>query len=173
LNKPVTVGDNAVPQNNALPETIRIGGIEIRFLRSKESTGGSLDLFEMTVAPGAGMPVPHYHESWEETVYGLAGTLTFQIDGQNGAIGPGDAGFVPRGAVHGFRNDGPEPAKCLCVLTPGALGPGYFRDIAALVVPGPPDPAKMKETMLRYGLIPVPSKYRLDPKPRPTPEGVH
>ncbi|NDR75258.1 cupin domain-containing protein, partial [Klebsiella pneumoniae] len=38
---------------------------------------------------------------------------------------------------------------------PGALGPQYFREMAALLTGGAPDPAKMKETMLRYGLVPV------------------
>jgi hypothetical protein len=43
------------------------------------------------------------------------------------------------------------------VLTPGLIGPGYFRDLAALVVPdAPPDPARIREVMLRYGLVPVP-----------------
>ncbi len=30
-------------------EVIRIGGLELRFLLTKESSEGSLDLFEMTV----------------------------------------------------------------------------------------------------------------------------
>ena len=64
-----------------MSEIIRIGGLELRFLRSKDDTGGSLDLFEMTVQPNARMPVPHYHESWDETIYGLDGVTTWQIDG--------------------------------------------------------------------------------------------
>jgi hypothetical protein len=36
------------------------------------------------------------------------------------------------------------------------LGQQYFKEMAALFSAGTPDPAKMKETMLRYGLIPVP-----------------
>ena len=55
-------------------ETIRMGGLGLRFLQSNEDTGGSLDLFEMTVQPDARMPVPHYHESWDEIVCGLSGT---------------------------------------------------------------------------------------------------
>jgi hypothetical protein len=35
------------------------------------------------------------------------------------------------------------------------LGPGNFRDIAGLLSQGAPDPAKMKEIMLRYGLHPA------------------
>jgi quercetin dioxygenase-like cupin family protein len=140
-----------------MPETIRIGAVELRFLQSKEETGGSLDIFEMTLQPNARMPVPHYHESWDETVYGLAGTSTWQVDGRDIEVVPGRTVFIKRGIVHGFTNRSGEPATCLCVLTPGMLGPAYFREIAALVASGVPDPAKLKETMLRYGLVPVPS----------------
>jgi quercetin dioxygenase-like cupin family protein len=140
-----------------MPETIRIGAVELRFLQSKEETGGSLDIFEMTLQPNARMPVPHYHESWDETVYGLAGTSTWQVDGRDIKVVPGRTVFIKRGIVHGFINRSGEPATCLCVLTPGMLGPAYFREIAALVASGVPDPAKLKETMLRYGLVPVPS----------------
>jgi quercetin dioxygenase-like cupin family protein len=140
-----------------MPETIRIGAVELRFLQSKEETGGSLDIFEMTLQPNARMPVPHYHESWDETVYGLAGTSTWQVDGRDIEVVPGRTVFIKRGIVHGFTNRSGELATCLCVLTPGMLGPAYFREIAALVASGVPDPAKLKETMLRYGLVPVPS----------------
>ena len=139
-----------------MSETIRVGGLELKFLHSKESTEGSLDAFEMTVQPNARMPVPHYHESWDEVAYGLAGTVTFRVGGEDVLLGPGQSVFIRRGVVHGFRNDTETPATCLCLLTPGALGPGYFRDIAALMAGGAPDMAKMKETMLRYGLVPVP-----------------
>ncbi|MFZ1431159.1 MAG: cupin domain-containing protein [Geminicoccaceae bacterium] len=136
-------------------ETIGFAGLELRFLRDKEETGGSLDLFEMTVQPQARMPVAHHHEGWEETIYGLAGVTTWRVDGGEVAVGPGATLFIRRGVVHGFRNDSAEPASCLCILTPGVLGPGYFREMAALVAGGAPDPARMKEVMLRHGLVPA------------------
>ncbi len=139
-----------------MSETIRIGGLEVRFLQSKEGTGGSLDVFEMTVQPNARMPVPHYHESWDEVVYGLTGAITFHIASQDSVLRPGQSVFVKRGVVHGFRNDTQEAATCLAILTPGVLGPAYFREMAALMAGGAPDLARMKETMLRYGLVPVP-----------------
>ena len=135
-------------------ETIPMGGLQVRFLRSKDQTGGSLDVFEMTVRPDGRMPVPHYHEAWDETVYGLTGTTTWRIDGQDTPVGPGQSAFIPRGTVHGFRNDTGEAASCLCVLTPGVLGPDYFRDFAALLAAGTSDPAEMKRVMLRHGLVP-------------------
>ncbi|SEB96948.1 Cupin domain protein [Rhizobiales bacterium GAS191] len=140
-----------------MTEIIRIGGIELRFLHSKDSTNSSLDMFEMTLQPNARMPVPHYHESWDETVYGLVGTTSWRIDNQDVDLTPGESVFIKRGVVHGFANRSGQPATCLCVLTPGTLGPAYFREIAALLIGGPPDPAKMKETMLRYGLVPAPA----------------
>lgn len=139
-----------------MPETIRVGGLELRFLHSKEETGDSLDMFEMTVQPKARMPLPHYHENWEETIYGLTGETVWRIDGQDVTLLPGQSVFIKRGIVHGFRNDGDQPGSCLCVLTPGLLGPAYFRDMAELVAETPPDFGRMRETMLRYGLVPVP-----------------
>ena len=138
-----------------MPETIGMGGLVLEFLHSKDDTGGSLDMFRMMVQPNARMPVPHYHESWDEAVYGLEGTLTFQLDGSDVAVGPGESLFIRRGVVHGFRNDTQAPATALCVLTPGVLGPGYFREMAALIDSGAPDPVAMKEVMLRHGLVPV------------------
>jgi quercetin dioxygenase-like cupin family protein len=138
-----------------VPETITIGGLTLEFLHSKDDTAGSLDLFRMTVQANAKVPAPHYHESWDEAVYGLSGTLTFRIDGRDVAVGPGESVFIRRGVVHGFRNDTQAAASCLSVLTPG-LGPAYFRELAALLSSGaPPDPAKVKAIMQRYGLVPA------------------
>jgi quercetin dioxygenase-like cupin family protein len=139
-----------------MSETIDFGSLKLKFLQSKDETDGSLDMFEMTLQPNARMPVPHYHENWDETVYGLRGTTTWRIDGKDVDVLPGETVFIKRGVVHGFTNRTAEPATCLCTLSPGVLGPAYFREMAALLVGGAPDPAKMKETMLHYGLIPAP-----------------
>jgi quercetin dioxygenase-like cupin family protein len=139
-----------------MPEIINLGSLKLRFLQSKDETAGSLDMFEMTLQPNARMPILHYHESWDETIYGLAGTTTWRVDGIDIDLPPGETVFIKRGIVHGFTNRTSEPASCLCILSPGVIGPQYFKDMAALLAGGAPDPAKMKETMLRYGLIPAP-----------------
>ena len=44
-------------------------------------------------------------------------------------------------------------------MTPGVLGPGYFRDLEAIVMAaagGPPDPAAMVAVMRQHGLTPAP-----------------
>jgi quercetin dioxygenase-like cupin family protein len=136
-------------------ETISFSGLELRFLQSKESTGGSLDMFEMVLQPKARMPVPHHHRNWDETVYGMVGTTTWLADGRMVEVPPGETLFIPRGMVHGFNNLGDAPATCLIVLSPGVLGPEYFREVAALAAQGPPDLAALKAIMLRHGLIPA------------------
>jgi quercetin dioxygenase-like cupin family protein len=139
------------------PETICLGQVEIRFLLDGQATGGSLSMFEFLVAPEARVPVAHYHESFDEAIYGIEGVLTFMVDGVAHRIGPGDRCFVPRGRVHHFVNEGPERSRSLAVLTPAVVGPEYFRELAALVAAGgPPDVAKVAEIMRRHGLAPAP-----------------
>ncbi len=135
-------------------ETVKMASMELRFLHSPEETNRSLTMFEMHLFPGGRMPVPHHHRDWEETIYGLKGSTTWTVDGRTVEVGPGDSLHIPRGIVHGFINDTAAPTTCLCVLTPGLLGPAYFRDMAALLTGGRPDPVRMTETMLRYGLVP-------------------
>lgn len=137
-----------------MPELIDFGAFQVNFLQDRHGTGDAVDVFELTLSPEGRMPVPHYHEDWEETVYGLEGVVTYVIGGERHDIPPGGTAFVPRGVVHGFDNHTDASAKCLCILTPGRLGPDYFRELAAEVRGGKPDPAVMRGIMQRYGLVP-------------------
>lgn len=137
-------------------ERIRIGGLDLTFHHTKDETDGSIDVLEMIAHPNANMPVPHYHENWDETVYALEGVMTWQVGGKQRELHPGQSLFIKRGVVHGFHNNTQHPARNLCMLSPGVLGPGYFREIAEAMGATPPDRAKMREIMLKYGLTPVP-----------------
>ena len=140
-------------------EIIRLGRLELRFLLDGDDTNNQLVMFEFIVPAGAKVPVPHYHVEVDEVVYGLEGTLSSIVNGQAITIGPGDKCFIPRGQVHYHDNLGTETARVLCVLTPASIGPQYFRDLKAIMVPGtPPDPKQAAEIMIRHGLIPVVDK---------------
>jgi quercetin dioxygenase-like cupin family protein len=141
-------------------ETIRLGQIEIRFLLDSQDTQGSMSMFEFIVPPGTKVPAPHYHQHVDEACYGLAGVLTFTIDGHAHQIGPGDQCFVPRGVVHHFVNAGTVPTRALAVLTPASIGAACFREMAALLASGPPDPIQLAEVMRCHGLIAVPPAGR-------------
>jgi hypothetical protein len=41
-------------------DTVRIGGMELRFLVDETQGSGDLVMFEMTVLPNARVPVAHY-----------------------------------------------------------------------------------------------------------------
>ena len=81
------------------------------------------------------------------------------LDGRASDVGPHEVLCIPRGAVHRFDNNYSADAKILAIVTPGPLGPDYFREIAAVVkaaVGLPPDPAAIAEVMRRHGLTPAP-----------------
>jgi quercetin dioxygenase-like cupin family protein len=140
-------------------EEIRIGGLAIRFLVEGHASGGSVAIFEFDVAAGAKLPAAHSHDAYEETIYGLAGLLTWTVDGFRSEIGPGDVLCISRGAVHRFDNFHSAEAKMLAIVTPGILGPDYFREMAAVLkasAGGPPDRAALVEVMRRHGLTPAP-----------------
>jgi quercetin dioxygenase-like cupin family protein len=145
---------------NPSDETIRLGPIAIRFLITGENSSGTVAVFEGTVAGMQRLAAPaHSHDHYEETIYGVEGVLTFTVDGKQIDVGPGQALCIPRGAVHRFDNNGAQDAKMLCVVTPAAIGPQYFREAAEVsdaAGGGAPDPKKMAEIMRRHGLTPVP-----------------
>ena len=90
----------------AVKEVIHAGPIEIRFLLPAAQTAGTLTMFEFLVPQGARVPVPHSHEAFDETIYGLDGTLTWVLDGRTVRVGPGEVLFIPAGAVHAVKNTG-------------------------------------------------------------------
>src|SRR5262249_34434998 len=115
--------------------------------------------FEFDVPAGAKVPIAHSHDEYEETIYGLEGVMTWTVDGEATEVGPGEALLVPRGVVHRFDNLHDADAKALAIVSPGILGPDYFRAVAAVVedaAGGPPDLAAIAAAMKRHGLTPAP-----------------
>lgn len=145
---------------NPASEAIQVGVIEIHFLVMGAQSHGSAAIFEMTLPAGAGLPAPpHSHDAYEETVYGLSGISTWTVDGVVIEVRPGQALCIPRGAVHAFANHHAEATKALLTLSPAAIGPEYFREVAALIEAaggGSPNKAEMVQIMRRYGLTPAP-----------------
>ena len=138
--------------------TIKVGAISVDFLVDADDSGASVTVFECLVPADARVPIPHSHDGFEETIYGLEGVCTWTIDGQAREIGPGEVVCIKRGQVHGFDNRGPVDAKFLAIATPGVFGPAYFRDVAqvlAAAAGGPPDLSALAEAMRRHGLTPA------------------
>jgi quercetin dioxygenase-like cupin family protein len=142
----------------ATREAIRIGQLTIRYLLEGEQSDGSVAIFEFEVPAGSAVPAAHSHDAYEETIYGLAGVLTWTVEGTAVDVAAGDVLHIRRGDVHRFDNAGAEDAKALAVVTPGILGPEYFREVAAVIeaaAGGPPDLAAIGTVMRRHGLTPA------------------
>jgi quercetin dioxygenase-like cupin family protein len=145
---------------NPSDETISLGPLAVRFLIAGEDSNGSVAALELTVPGAQRLAAPaHSHDHYEETIYGIVGVLTWTVNGKEIKVGPGQALCIPRGAVHRFDNNEMQAAKALCVVTPAAIGPQYFRESAEVInaaAGGPPDRAKLAEIMRRHGLTPAP-----------------
>jgi len=148
-------------QVNPAEEVIRVGPLAIRFLVTGSNSSGSLAAFELTVPGRQRLAAPaHSHDKYEETIYGIDGVLTWTVNGTPVEVGPGQALCIPRGAVHRFDNNTASDVKALCLITPAAIGPEFFRESAALInaaTAGPPDRIKMAEIMRRHGITPAPA----------------
>ena len=145
---------------NPSDETIRLGPLALRFLIVGENSRGSIAAFELVVPGAQRLAAPaHSHDHYEETIYGIDGVLTWTVDGKKIDVGPGHALCIPRGAIHRFDNNGAQEVKALCVITPAALDPQYFRECAEVInaaAIGPPDRAELAEIMRRHRLTPAP-----------------
>ena len=62
-----------------MPGLIKVGAMQLRFLRTKYDTSGELDMFDVAIPPNSRMPVTHHHRDWEEAIYGLPGAVPVKI----------------------------------------------------------------------------------------------
>jgi hypothetical protein len=128
---------------NPSDETIRLGPVAVRFLQTGDNSGGT-----------SAQPRPlRGDDQWRRRCVDL------DRNGNPIAVGPGQALCIPRGAIHRFDNNGSQDVRALCLITPAAIGPQFFRESADVInaaAGGPPDRAKMAEVMRRHGLTPAP-----------------
>lgn len=118
-------------------------------------TGGRLSAVEMHLDGGWKGPPLHVHAVVEHTWYVLDGAVTLTVGDETTSFSRGDCLHVPAGTAHGFSTADTDGAVVLEVDSPKALD-GYFRDLAASLVPGqPPDPADVGEIMHRHDTTPV------------------
>lgn len=134
-------------------ERIRIGALEVVFYANRTHTAGHADVYEVVIPEGARVPAPHHHVDVDEVVTCLEGVITYRVGDDVVEVRPGQVAFSPRGLPHHFENKHAGRARMLITATPARMGPEYFREMSALVgAGGPPDPAKMKTVMAKYGL---------------------
>jgi quercetin dioxygenase-like cupin family protein len=138
-------------------EHIRVGALEVIFHGHRDHTGGHADVYEVVIPEGARVPGAHHHVDVDEVIVCVAGTITYRIGDEIIELGPGESAISPRGVAHHFANRHAGTARMLITATPGRMGPEYFREMAGVIAAGaPPDLARIKSVMNKYGLEPVP-----------------
>jgi len=106
------------------------------YLASPQDTSGRFSLYRWDMSPASGGPGPHFHRSYAETFYILAGTIRFYDGTRWLDATPGDMLYVPAGGIHAFINTSGAPASMLILLTPGADRTAYFSELAAIADSG-------------------------------------
>jgi len=71
-----------------------------------------LSLARVSLPPGKATDT-HVHGNCEESVYVTRGRVECVSNGRSALLSAGELTVVPRGAVHGLRNAGAEPAEVI------------------------------------------------------------
>lgn len=134
-------------------ESVDLAGIRMEWKVAERQTGNQYCLLEMTVPPGAGVPM--HHHAAQETFWVVEGEADFTRIGLSGPewfpVVGGETVNVPSWAFHGFRNSGNEPIRILLTCATGLES--FFRGAGIPVVPGaelpsgPPSPEHIAQIM--------------------------
>lgn len=131
--------------------TIRAFGAETEFLLTGEQTGGKLCQWIETTPPGTGPP-PHWHENDDEWFHVLEGRVSFLIDGAWNEVGSGATAYVPKGAVHSFKNVGETPLRMMISTSPAGFETFFTRCAAEFAKPSGPDLRRIAEIAAEHGI---------------------
>jgi quercetin dioxygenase-like cupin family protein len=114
---------------------------------------GPFSAAELTVPAGFRGPIPHIHDTFDEALYVIAGTLLAGVGNDEPAEAPaGSLLTALRGTRHFFSNPFDQPARVLGLWSPANVGLEFMQVIgAALPAEGPPDPDLMRELYELHG----------------------
>lgn len=127
---PVYFGDAGEASATLRPATadadiVMANGVRVSYLATAAQSAGEFGLYRWDFGEQAGGPAPHFHRSISESFFVLSGIVTLFDGAEEQEAGPGDFLLVPKGGIHGFRNEY-GPASMLILFTPGAPREGYF-----------------------------------------------
>jgi len=128
-------------------------GERVTLLIEGADSGGSCTQWLEEVPPGGGPP-PHYHLHEDEWFFVLEGLVSF-FDGRSNSwteLGPGGSAFMPREAVHTFRNSGDSTARLLVTTTPAGFENFFARCAEVFAQPGPPDLQRILAIGAEHGI---------------------
>lgn len=126
-------------------------GEEVVFHLTGEETNGQLCLWSEKVPPGGGPP-PHVHLNEDEWFVVREGRFEFLVEGQWQEVLPGGSVFIPRQAVHTFRNSGQEPGLLLVSTSPAGFETFFMRCAEVFQSPQGPDMERITAIAAEHGI---------------------
>lgn len=130
---------------------LRAFGEEVHLHLTGEETGGQQALWTEITPPGGGPP-PHYHLREDETFVVLEGRVSFYKDGQWEEVVPGTVAFMPRGAVHTFKNVGATPLRMLISTAPAGFEIFFARCAEEFAKAGAPNMERIIAISAEHGI---------------------
>ncbi len=112
-------------------KSLWLGGLGVVYKVLPEDTDGALAVVEHPIEAGR-LVRPHTHTSEDEISYIVQGRVGVRIGEIESVAGPGTWVFKPRGVQHTFWNAGPDRARLIEIITPGAFA-HYFEELAGIL----------------------------------------
>jgi quercetin dioxygenase-like cupin family protein len=137
--------------------SIQYAGRPMEILAGLGDRPSGFAVAELTVPAGFAGPPPHAHDTFDEGIYVLAGSILVVGDGEATVAGPGSLFVAPRGERHGFSNPSSEPARVLGLWGPAGPAMELMEAVgAALPAQGPPDMDRLRAVYESHGSRIVP-----------------
>jgi quercetin dioxygenase-like cupin family protein len=108
------------PEDATVRERPGWEGLRVWWLVSRETTGATGIVFNVTEFPAGKVHEIHRHPNCEEALYILKGSGLHLSEGESVRQNQGEVVFIERGEWHGFMNDTDEPATVIAVF--GGVG---------------------------------------------------
>jgi uncharacterized RmlC-like cupin family protein len=127
---------NAVATPAADIPTLQIGATTAGLVATASQTEARYGLFRWDMTAASGGATPHFHRTFSEAFYVLAGRVAL-FDGTDWREGAaGDFLYVPPSGVHAFRNDSGAPVSMLILFAPAPPREAYFRELGERIASG-------------------------------------
>ncbi|MDQ6850037.1 MAG: cupin domain-containing protein [Actinomycetota bacterium] len=132
--------------------TFDYAGTSLHVLAGDDGSG-PFSAAEMNLPAGFRGPIPHAHDTFDESIYVISGVILAGVDYDDPAEAPaGSLLTALRGTRHFFSNPFDEPARVLGLWSPPVIGLAFIRVVgAALPAFGPPDPEAMQAIYEEHG----------------------
>ena len=98
----------------SLPDRVKLApGEDFKVIELARDAGTSQHVVAIRKAE-----VPHRHDRHDLLVVILRGHGRMRIGSEDRPVGDGSILYIPRGAIHAFRNESPEPAVAFAAYVP-------------------------------------------------------